>query len=101
MCGRELCFTTTTLVVDECSTSCTGGVAAGVCWGALGTVTLITGGAEGLAWHLNVTPEELAPWMDGTRPAPQAVMIAVIELLALIEAGAAVQATPASASASP
>jgi hypothetical protein len=60
----------------------------------------LLGGAEGLAWHLNVTPEELAPWMDGTRAAPQAVMIAVIELLALIEAGAAANPMPA-ASATP
>ena len=61
----------------------------------------LLGGADCLAWHLNVTPEELAPWMDGTRAAPQAVMVTIIELLALVEASAAAQPTAAAASANP
>ena len=45
----------------------------------------LLGGVESLAWHLDVAPEELERWMDGTRAAPQAVMVSVIELLAAAE----------------
>ena len=58
-------------------------------------VARLLGGPERLAWHLDVSAEELACWMDGTRAAPQAVMMAVIELLSLMETGADISTTSA------
>ncbi|HZR69868.1 MAG TPA: hypothetical protein VFB01_12525 [Burkholderiales bacterium] len=61
------------------------------------------GSVDALAAHLEVSPAELASWLEGRARVPDDVFLRAVDILALIRAGARSQrgARPAAAAASP
>jgi len=62
-----------------------------------------SGSVDALAAHLEVSPAELASWLEGRTRVPDEVFHRAVDLLALIRAGARSRrgARPAAAAASP